>query len=88
MERKISEPQKRLFFALCNNLEIDPEKAKNKAKKKYGVEHFKDLTVEQAAELIDALELRMEAVMIKCPNCRGTGYIKKETLEGQGEIEA
>lgn len=81
MERKISEPQKRLFFALCNNLGIDADKAKEKAKKKYGAEHFKDLTVEQAALLIDALEVRIDESMIKCPNCRGTGYIKKEALE-------
>lgn len=86
MERKISEPQKRLFFALCNNLGIDADRAKDKAKKKYGVEHFKDLSVEQAAELIDTLELRIEEVMIKCPNCRGTGYIKKEVLENDSEI--
>lgn len=86
MERKISEPQKRLFFALCNNLDIDSDRAKEKAKKKYGAEHFKDLSMEQAALLIDALEERIEIVMIKCATCRGTGYIKKEVLEQEGEL--
>lgn len=83
MDRKITEPQKRLFFALCNSLEIDSNKAKNRAKQKYHVEHFNDLTVEQAASLIDSLEVRVSETLIKCPNCHGMGYIKKEKLENE-----
>lgn len=47
--------QKR-FFALCRELGHDTEKAKERAKKRYGVEHFPDLNLNQVNELIGLLE--------------------------------
>lgn len=86
MERKASTQQKRLFFALCNQLDLDSELAKERAKRKFKREHFADLSVEEMAILLDSLQQRVDATMIKCPTCRGTGYIKKESLEVQEEL--
>lgn len=85
MDRKIHPAQQRRFFALANTLGYEAEEAKNRAKKFFKKEHFADLTVEEAATLIDKLELQVETKMIKCPNCRGTGYMPKEKLETEGE---
>ncbi len=84
---KISDRQRRKFFALCTVLGIDGDEAKNRGKALYQVEHMKDLTMMQAESLIKKLEDRIAEKMMQCPNCLGTGYIKKETLEQQGEIE-
>lgn len=83
MDREMHPSQQRRFFALCNILGYDPDVAKERAKKTFKVEHFNYLTVEQAAVLIEKLERQMERTLIKCPNCRGTGYVKKETLENE-----
>lgn len=49
--------QRQKFFALCDDLNIDKEYAKEEAKKRYpGVEHFTDLTTAQLDPLIRALE--------------------------------
>lgn len=50
-----SEQQKKMFFALCNNLGHDPETAKERAKKKYNLEHFGEITKQQLSVLIDLL---------------------------------
>jgi len=78
---KINERQRRKFFALCTVLGIDGDKAKERGKKLYQVEHMKDLTTMQADSLIRKLEERIEETMIQCPTCLGTGHIKKEKLE-------
>jgi len=51
-----SDPQKRMIFALSKGKGIAPEKAKEDAKKKFGLKSFKDLTRAQARELIEVLQ--------------------------------
>jgi hypothetical protein len=50
------EIRRKRFFSLCRDLGHDTEKAKERAKKRYGVEHFIDLNLTQVNELIDLLE--------------------------------
>ena len=50
------ETRRKRFFALCHDLGHDTEKAKERAKRKYGVEHFADLNLSQVNELIELLE--------------------------------
>ena len=47
--------QKAMFFALSNQLGYEAEKAKERAKKHFGLETFKDATKEQLNWLIDKL---------------------------------
>ncbi len=51
-----NEAQKRLFFALCNDGGFDSDKMKERAKLKYGLEHFNDISSTQISELIDKLQ--------------------------------
>lgn len=50
------ETRRKRFFALCHDLGHDTEKAKERAKAKYRVEHFTDLNLNQVNELIELLE--------------------------------
>ncbi len=59
-----SEQQKKLFFALCNNLDYEPELAKERAKAKYKLEHFPEITKYQLSTLIDLLLKQQEAKKI------------------------
>lgn len=51
-------PQQKLFFALCHDLGYDTEEMKERAKTKFGKEHFVDLSKHQLSTLIDALKLK------------------------------
>lgn len=51
-----NEAQKRLFFALGNDAGYDTEVLKERAKVKYKLEHFNDISSEQISELIDKLQ--------------------------------
>jgi len=82
-----SPEQRKFFFALGNQLSIEPTRLKERAKKKFGLESFTTITTAQLSELIDALQLRLESEMIKCPNCRGTGFIPRADLEKELEFE-
>ncbi len=55
MDEPASAQQRRYFFALVKSLRYAPELAKQKAKAKYGVESFMDLSKFQMQKLIDAL---------------------------------
>ena len=55
-----SEQQRKLFFALCHDAEIDSEKAKEKAKKKFGVDSFLSLSSFQISELIEKLQEKID----------------------------
>ena len=50
-----TEKQIKYFFVLCNDLGYDAEEAKERAKKKYHLEHFNSITTSQLSELIDLL---------------------------------
>jgi len=50
------EIRRKRFFALCRDLNHDTEKAKERAKKRFKVEHFTDLNLDQVNQLIDLLE--------------------------------
>lgn len=53
--------QKKMFFALCNALGHNPERAKEKAKEKFKLLSFADVTKEQANWLIDKLLDQVDA---------------------------
>lgn len=53
--------QKKMFFALCRALGHDPERAKEKAKKKFNLVSFADVTKEQANWLIEKLLDQVDA---------------------------
>lgn len=55
-----SEQQKRMFFALANQLNLDPEETKNRAKKFYGLDTFTKITKQQLTPLIDKLLAKVE----------------------------
>lgn len=55
LEDKASEQQRRMFFAICNDLGHDAETAKERAKAKYKLEHFADITKYELSTLIDRL---------------------------------
>ena len=54
-----SEQQKKMFFALANKLGLDPDDTKDRAKKKYGLESFKDINKAQLTTLIDLLQQKI-----------------------------
>ena len=54
-----SEQQKKMFFAVANKLGLDPEETKERAKKKYGLESFKDINKAQLTTLIDILQQKI-----------------------------
>jgi len=53
---KASQPQVKLFFALCHDAGLDTETMKERAKKKYGLEHFTEINSDQISSLIDLLQ--------------------------------
>jgi len=53
-----SNSQRKYFFALVRELNLDGEMAKNRAKQRFELEHFGDITREQISELIDLLNLK------------------------------
>ena len=59
-----TDKQKKMFFAICHNLGHDPEEAKERAKKKFKVEHFAELSKYQLNILIELL-LTQQAVREK-----------------------
>lgn len=79
-DRLASPQQKKMFFAVGHQLGIDPERLKERAKTKYGLMTFTDITVNQLTPLIDSLQERIDKELIKCPHCQGTGYVNKTTL--------
>ena len=53
-----SPQQKRMFFALCNQLGWDVEMAKDRVKKKYKLESFANIRKDQLTEVIDLITQR------------------------------
>lgn len=51
----VSPKQKAMFFALAHQLGYDAETVKERAKARYGLESFNDITTEQLSWLIDRL---------------------------------
>ena len=51
-----SEAQRKLFFALCHDLGLESENAKERAKKKFGVDSFLSISSFQISELIEKLQ--------------------------------
>lgn len=47
--------QKAMFFALAHDLGYDAEVVKARAKHRFGLESFNDITTDQLSELIDRL---------------------------------
>lgn len=54
-EQSASDNQRKMFFALINDLGHDPIEAKERAKKKYNLISFKDITNWQIQKLLDFL---------------------------------
>ena len=50
-----TDQQRKMFFALGHQLNFEPDEIKKRAKLKFNLETFKDITSEQISELIDAL---------------------------------
>lgn len=76
-DRLASPQQKKMFFALGHQLGYDPEILKERAKTKYKLATFTDIKTSELTPLIDALQLKLDTEMEKCPNCKGSGYIIK-----------
>lgn len=57
---KASERQKKYFFVLCRDLGYASEEAKERAKNKFKLEHFGDITSDQLSALIDLLLKKIE----------------------------
>jgi len=55
-----SEKQIKYFFVLCRDLGYTAEDAKERAKKKYKLDHFNEITSDQLSQLIDLLLKKME----------------------------
>lgn len=55
---KHSLQQQKLFFVLCEQLKLDKEEAIARAKKRYNVAEFADITTTQLTELINILNAR------------------------------
>lgn len=55
-----SEKQIKYFFVLCRDLGYTADDAKDRAKKKYKLEHFNEITSDQLSVLIDLLIKKME----------------------------
>jgi hypothetical protein len=55
-DKPANEAQKKLFFALINDGGYDADVMKERAKKKYKLEHFNDISSIQISELIDKLQ--------------------------------
>lgn len=57
---KASVAQRKLFFALCKDVGLTGDQAKDKAKKKFKLKSFKDIESKQISQLIDKLQERSE----------------------------
>lgn len=57
-ELQASQQQKRMFFALCNQLGWDADAAKEKVKLKYGLESFANISKDQLSDIIDKMDRR------------------------------
>lgn len=57
-ELQASTQQKRLFFALCNQLGWDSEMAKERVKKKFKLDSFANVSKESLSEVIDVMQRR------------------------------
>lgn len=55
---KHSLQQQKLFFVLCDQLKLDKTEAIERAKKRYNVKEFADITTAQLTELINILNAR------------------------------
>ena len=53
--KKASSSQIKMFFALSNSLGYGAEKIKNRAKEKFNLEHFPEITSPQINSLIEIL---------------------------------
>ena len=54
--KKSSKSQQSLFFALVRDAGYGSEEMKERAKKKFNLEHFTDISSKQISELIDKLQ--------------------------------
>jgi len=54
-----SEAQRKLFFALCHDLDADSEEMKERAKEKFGVDSFLSISSFQISELIEKLQEKL-----------------------------
>jgi hypothetical protein len=59
-EHPASNEQKRLFFALCNELKYNVVEAKDRAKRLYRLISFSHISKVQISKLIDQLQLTLE----------------------------
>lgn len=55
MEDDLKTRTSKRFFALCREAGFEAEESKEKVKKKYGLEHFTDITMDQLNEVIKSL---------------------------------
>lgn len=59
MDNLATVPQKRKFFALCNELGYDGDQMKERAKTKFKLDSFSKITKEQMSWLIDQLLIKL-----------------------------
>jgi hypothetical protein len=59
-ELQASQSQKRMFFALCNQLGLEAEKAKDAVKRKFKIDSFADISKAQLSEVIDMLDKKVQ----------------------------
>jgi len=60
-----SPQQQRLFFALCREAGIDAEEGKERAKAKFQLEHFTEISKTQLTFLIDGLQKKIQTTTKK-----------------------
>ena len=74
MNNLASEAQKKLFFALGNDLGVDPIVLKERAKKKFNLQHFPQINSIQIKELLEAMQNKLQNIkhknMFICIKCK------------------
>lgn len=60
-ELQASPQQKRMFFALCNQLGWDGDQVKERVKKKYKLDSFANVSKDNLTEVIDAMQRKAAA---------------------------
>jgi len=59
-ELQASQRQKRLFFALCRQLNLDSNTIKEAVKRKYRLESFANISIIQLSEIIERMIAKLK----------------------------
>lgn len=88
MNNIATELQRRKFFALVHDLGINTTEAKERAKKKFNLKSFTEITSSQINELISAMEKKIAQVphkhRWKCESCNAHLELLIIPMNGEG----